>query len=179
MLDIQETYLTSLSGLENLISVGIVAVFGNSQLIDISALQNIDPTTIIGTDYEGLAINDNPILSVCNIPNLCTYLQGSGWRYIANNAGDCISEQAILATCALSVDDYALNRIKTYPNPVKEVLHFSKEIHKITLIDLTGKVFKTQNNSNQIDMPSFQTGVYFVTIEQENDWRETKKVVKK
>jgi len=77
------------------------------------------------------------------------------------------------------IDDTTFENVKLYPNPVKDILHFSKEIHKITLTDLTGKVLSIQSNSNQINMSGYQSGVYFVIIETENGLKETKKVVKR
>ncbi len=175
VLGISEDGLTSLSGLENLISAEGVILIGNTQLTDISALQNIDPATI-----GALRIKNNPLLSVCHLPNFCTYLQqGLGWLTdIENNAGDCINEQAVLNACSLSVNDNAFSEVTVYPNPVKDILHFSKEIHKITVTDLTGKVLATQSNSSQINMSGLQNGVYFITLKTENGLRETKKVVK-
>src|SRR5690554_1533177 len=94
--------LTSLSGLESLISSSEEAtkikIGQNDLLTDISALQNINPEIIGEID-----IFDNPVLSVCNLPNFCTYLQGPGDRNISGNAGDCISEQAVLDTCSMSL----------------------------------------------------------------------------
>jgi len=174
--------LTSLSGLENLTSVNVVHIAGNDLLTDISALQNIDPETMIGNDdwgYDGLEIYLNPLLEVCNLPNFCTYLQNGGESYIWGNAGDCLNEQAVMNACALSVDDMAFENMKLYPNPVKDILYFDKEIHKITLTDLTGKVLATQSNSSRVDMSGYQSGVYFVIIETENGLKETRKVVKR
>src|SRR5690606_34932971 len=45
-------------------------------------------------------ITFNTSLSVCNLPNFCTYLAGSGPRSIWGNAGDCVSEEAVNASCA-------------------------------------------------------------------------------
>src|SRR5690606_20655128 len=58
----------------------------------------------------GLRIVNNPLLGVCNLPNFCAYLQGSGSRAISGNAGDCISEAAVLDACDLSgnCDSYTL-----------------------------------------------------------------------
>src|SRR5690606_1838616 len=68
--------LPSLTGLDNLTSLGgYLHIKQNNNLNDISSLQSINPETIIGNEsYQGLVIIDNPILSVCNLPNLCTYL---------------------------------------------------------------------------------------------------------
>lgn len=168
--------LTSLSGLESIISLEFLSIWNNNQLTDISALQNIDPATFF---YDSIGIWDNPLLSVCNLPNICTYLQNGGEMFIENNAGDCISEQAVLNACSLSVNDNELSKIQAYPNPVKDILYFEKEVQKITITDLTGKVLVIQNNISQTDMSAFQNGIYLITIETENGRKDTRKVVKK
>lgn len=78
----------------------------------------------------------------------------------------------------MSVSDNAFSEITAYPNPVKDLLHFSKEVRKITVTDLTGKVLVTQSNSSQIDISNFQNGVYLIDLEQENGIKETSKIVK-
>src|SRR5690606_34942976 len=104
--------LTNLDGLSNLTSVGAdLVIQSNSSLTDISGLQNIDPTSILSTYYGvGLYIVGNTSLSVCNLPNFCTYLQGSGPRTISDNAGDCVSDSAIQNACDLSgnCDSYTI-----------------------------------------------------------------------
>src|SRR5690606_39665155 len=70
--------LTNLDGLSNLTSIGAdLVIKNNSSLNSITGLQNIDSATISSTFYGyGLYIVNNPLLSVCNLPNFCTYLQG-------------------------------------------------------------------------------------------------------
>src|SRR5690606_2538851 len=88
--------LNNLDGLSNLTSIGgYLRISNNSNLTDISGLQNIDPASILSTYGYGLYIQNNPLLSVCNLDNFCTYLAGSGARTISGNAGDCISEAAV------------------------------------------------------------------------------------
>ncbi|MCC6814826.1 MAG: fibronectin type III domain-containing protein, partial [Saprospiraceae bacterium] len=75
---------------------GSIQLRNNSKLSDISGLQNIIPELIKGS---GLIILNNPVLNLCNLPNFCTYLQGSGARSISGNAGNCLNEQAVLNIC--------------------------------------------------------------------------------
>src|SRR5690606_32750100 len=97
---IQANSLTNLDGLSALESInGDLGIYNNAVLTDISGLQNIDPATILPTNGLGLYILNNPLLSVCNLDNFCTYLQGSGPRTISFNAGDCVSVTAVTATC--------------------------------------------------------------------------------
>src|SRR5690606_32309844 len=83
---------------------GDLVIYNNAVLTDISGLQNIDPATILSTNGFGLYILYNPLLSVCNLPNFCTYLQCSGPRTISHNAGDCVSEAAVTTACIPACD---------------------------------------------------------------------------
>ncbi len=100
--------LANLDGLSNLTSIGTeLHINTNEVLTDISGLQNIDPATIGGT--LGLYIKHNPLLSVCNLPNFCEYLSNpANPRTIENNAGDCISIQAVTDACAGNCDSYTI-----------------------------------------------------------------------
>ncbi len=154
---------------------GILHIENNSLLNDISGLVNIDPNTI-----GELIIVDNPSVTVCSLTNLCTYLSDEdNLRTIENNAGNCIDEQSTMLVCStMSVNDEELYTIKFYPNPVKDALYFSREVQKVTLTDLTGKVLMVENNSQQIDMESLPKGMYLVVLEHENQLKETNKIIK-
>lgn len=90
--------LANLNGLSRLQSIGgQLFVATHPVLTDISGLRNIDPATIGGR--FGLFIGYNPNLPVCNLPNICTYLRGSGPREIQGNKDDCVSEQAAKLSC--------------------------------------------------------------------------------
>src|SRR5690606_11506716 len=100
---VSNSQLQSLDGLENLTSVGgYIAIYNNDSLTDISDLANIDPTTITGS--YGLYIINNPVLSVCNLPNFCTYTSyppDTHPRTISGNAGNCLNETAMAISCSL------------------------------------------------------------------------------
>lgn len=87
--DISNNYkLTNLNGLSALQSInGALSISDNWMLTNISGLSNITPTTI-----TSLSIADNPLLSVCDLPNFCTYLsyaENDYYRYIVRNGRDC------------------------------------------------------------------------------------------
>lgn len=90
--------LQHIDGLANISSIeGAIAIRGNAVLSNIQGVRNIDPIKI-----TELFIDNNPGLSVCNLPNLCTYLAnpaGTHPRTIAGNAGDCITDQAVIDAC--------------------------------------------------------------------------------
>lgn len=171
--------LTSLTGLEGLTNVGAIGIWGNNQLTDLSALQNINPSTFYeGEDGGGIGLSDNPLLSICNLTNFCTYLQGTGHRYIANNTGDCVNEQAVLNACASSISDNKLSKISIYPNPIKDILYLDAEVHKVIVTNVLGKEIFIKINLQQIDMSTIESGIYFVTIKNKNGAQATKMIVK-
>jgi len=93
--------LQSLDGLTNVNSInGYIHIEGNAVLSSITGLSNIPATSISGT--TGILIKDNPNLSVCNIPNFCTYFgnpSGSHPRTISGNKTTCLDVAAVTADC--------------------------------------------------------------------------------
>jgi hypothetical protein len=93
----QNNALQNLNGLHSVNQItGHIDISNNNLLTNISGLQNISPS------IAGLTIQNNALLSICNLSNFCTYLAnpaGTHPRNIVNNAGDCISEQAVVAAC--------------------------------------------------------------------------------
>lgn len=178
--------LTNLDGLSNVTSIGgtpfngkaynnggLIHIENNLILNNISDLSNIDTNTI-----AELKIINNPVVSVCSLSNFCLYLQGTEPRTISGNLGDCESEVSVLAACALSVENNEFNTITLYPNPVKDLLYFEKEVHKVTITELTGKKLVVQHDVNHINMSNFQKGVYLITIEAKNGAKVTNKIIK-
>ena len=83
----------------------------------------------------------------------------------------------------LSNEDFAINELKVYPNPVLDVLNFSfdKEITAVSIYNLIGQEVITKSlNSNQasIDVASLSAGTYLVKVISDNEVK-TLKVIKK
>lgn len=52
-----------------------------------------------------------------------------------------------------------------YPNPVKDILHFSEEISTVKITDLSGKAVKQITTSGKsLDVSKLPKGVYFITL---------------
>jgi hypothetical protein len=72
------------------------------------------------------------------------------------------------------------NQIKIYPNPATDKLYINsagKAIHKIELIDSTGKVVYTDKEvslNKTIDLSGFLSGLYFVKVRTSDDVFTTK-----
>lgn len=98
-LHIQNNRLHHLNNFRSLTNLGngSLIIEGNSYLSNISGLENVNPATIGGR--AGLYIANNTALDVCNLPNFCTYLNGSGARTISGNKTTCLDEAAVVAAC--------------------------------------------------------------------------------
>lgn len=179
--------LQNLNGLQNIVEVGgDIDVSDNAVLNSITGLQNIDPTSITELDDYGLTIVNNPNVSVCNLPNLCTYLTYNATthpREISGNAGNCITVAAVNTACAaMSIDEFDNATITAYPNPVDGVLNLSSahEITNVSIVNMLGQTVlnKTTDSGNtQIDMSALPAGNYFVKATTEKAVK-TIKVVK-
>ncbi|RZK25933.1 MAG: hypothetical protein EOO43_04230, partial [Flavobacterium sp.] len=94
----QNPALTNTNGLSNLTTLnGFLQVAENTTLTSISGLQNVNPATINAS--SGLNILNNPLLSVCDLPNFCSYIGTNGIKNIQGNAGNCSSLSVLTAIC--------------------------------------------------------------------------------
>lgn len=86
----------------------------------------------------------------------------------------------------MSVNYFSRERIKYYPNPVKDKLVIENPDLKITSIsisDVSGKIVFSSREINsdkiEVDFSSFPKGVYFLTTELDGKILKTEKVLKK
>ncbi len=83
----------------------------------------------------------------------------------------------------LDIQDFSTNSISIYPNPSKNIFNIdlnSINEFKFEVFDITGKVVidknKISNNTYQLDMSQFSSGMYFIDITT-NDIEVTKKLI--
>jgi len=111
--------LQTLNGLQNIQQVGgDIEIAGNAILNDISFLQNVDPLSIVSSGTYGLTIVNNPNVSVCNLPNFCSYLAnpvGTHPRNISGNLAACVNEQAVIEACSPTPAGGCLTVTSTVP----------------------------------------------------------------
>lgn len=86
-------------------------------------------------------------------------------------------------SCSLSVDDFNLNRIKTYPNPVKNLITITQEFNNyniITISNLTSQLLYVEESNKKetlINISTLTKGIYILKIENENGFI-VKKIIK-
>ena len=79
-----------------------------------------------------------------------------------------ISENIVINT--LNTNDFNLDKIKIYPNPVDAILNIENgaEIEKITIYDFTGKIIQTHFNNNNhsvlLNVSTLTSGIYLLKI---------------
>ncbi len=57
-----------------------------------------------------------------------------------------------------------------YPNPTRDIVHFSKNIEQVAIFDLSGKLILTEDiNSNSLILPTLQSGMYIVRMKTGNN----------
>lgn len=133
---VSNTTLTTLGGLNNLSSIGgSLLIFENNSLSNLSAFQNLETmqgylsigkndALIELTGLENiyyaitnLRIFDNPLLSVCDLSNVCQYLSNGGTHLISSNSIGCNSRNEISSAC-LSNDPCSKNILAVNLDPI-------------------------------------------------------------
>jgi hypothetical protein len=73
--------------------------------------------------------------------------------------------------------------MQIYPNPTNDILTIETSVpalHTIEITSLNGQLLysdKIEGSSHQIDLSSFQKGLYFITI-RSRDYVRTEKIIK-
>lgn len=77
------------------------------------------------------------------------------------------------------IDAIYNNKVKVYPNPVKQVLNINtnEKIKQINVYSLTGTLLNTVNTNDSVSFKSYATGLYVVKVETSEGFH-TLKVVK-
>ncbi len=183
--------LKDLSGLENLSNIGVggLSILENTSLENILALDNLTDANggflnirqnSILTSLEGLenldlsgfvnntiSIENNPNLSICNLPNFCDYInQGFAISYFGNNE-PCESYDTVEASCISSNTNTDQEKgVRIYPNPIKDRFSISSAypVTSIIIVDSQGRRWTKKPRRSFIDMGSFAPGLYHLII---------------
>jgi hypothetical protein len=81
----------------------------------------------------------------------------------------------------VSVNDADLNSFNIYPNPVTNVLNINsgKEIIKVEITDILGKIIISENNpTNRINVEKLQSGLYSIKIIFKDESSIVQKIIK-
>lgn len=108
-------------------------------------------------------------IQVDNIANANTYMWSKDTTASYNT--DC--------TGTLDVTNTSKKEIKLYPNPAKDLLHFSEEISNIKVLDTSGKIIREFSTSaKSIDVAKLPKGGYIISGITKTGQSITRKIIK-
>lgn len=87
--------------------------------------------------------------------------------------------EIILKGVVLSVDNFDLNSISIFPNPVTDIINikYDKKIEEIIIFDILGKIVLNPTLTNdKINVSTLSSGLYLLSI-QTNGVKVTKKII--
>ena len=142
----------------------------------------------VDTDQDLLIIRTAAIDSVVATANLAVNIAVTGlengiyWLYARDSTGN-ISEPEAFSIIGVGIENASANQISLYPNPAIDQITVQSKgtgIYSIEITSLNGQIIQSGNLTemiHQIDISSFQKGVYFITI-RSKDYVTTEKIIK-
>ena len=157
------TSVTLGSGLDSL---------GSSAFRNCSALENINCLASTPPTFK-----DNTVFAYPNSINVKVPC-GSLDAYIADYYWCSFFTGRMTEDCESSLADIEEDNLTFYPNPATNRVTFSEMIERVELMDLTGKLIKSFENANEINIEGISSGVYFLKL-QSSDKTIMRKLIKK
>ena len=97
--------LNNITSLENISSInGFMRLRNNDLLCSLAGLDNIAHNTI-----TNLTITTSAILSTCDVPSICNYLNGGGSSSISGNIAGCNTKAEIQSGCAAGYPEASIS----------------------------------------------------------------------
>jgi hypothetical protein len=156
----------------------------NTTVNDVFQYQSGSPITYNST-YDAYGTLITPFGTFTNVIRKKTIESNSAYTYyvwFTTNPRAVLMDGAISANDAYlyvydntplaTLDLQKQNLVDIYPNPAKNVLNLlvdnSITIEKITILDFTGKIIKTSEAIEQIDISNLSSGLYFIQANYED-----------
>jgi len=175
--------------LDNITSIdGILRIYNNYALTSLTGLDNINASSI-----NRLTIEENYLLSYCNLQNICDYLVSpNGTIEIYENAYGCNSQEEVEEACeTVSIEDLLKeNMFSISPNPCKGTasLKISNieqgmmicdlySIEGFKIMRLLNKEVMAGEHEIEVDLSELPAGVY-VCVLKTSDRTEICKLIK-
>ncbi|MBP7400747.1 MAG: T9SS type A sorting domain-containing protein [Chitinophagales bacterium] len=153
---------------DNKIYVALVGSYDNPTTA-LCVINNPDASGM-ACDFDTLTVNTGGRTIEIGLPNMPNYnlgvMEKSGCDTIGNTAVNTINK----------------NAIQLYPNPAHNYIYLKQAplgIVQIHIADIYGKelLYVNQNGADIINISSLSSGLYFITITQENEMLITQKLV--
>ena len=154
-----------------------IGISNNAVLTSLAGLDNVDPAQLTNVTL----LNSNT-LSFCAVKSICNYLEiPNNPATISGNASACNDRAEVLNSCLIPTGNLLSAAIKIYPNPTTGLLTIEGlEMVEATL-EITNNlgqvIFKDIITANQIDLSKLSEGLYFISI-QYNEQRLVYRIIK-
>lgn len=173
--------LTSLNGLQALTMVdGPIIITDNAVLNNITALSNVNPNFVLGSNNLDLEISNNPNLALCSNDLVCGMLNLPFREIvISNNAIGCHNKPTAFNNCVTFLSNEAFEQAFDYAFVNNILTINNKDVLSMTCLNMMGQKVLGNSKQNVIDLNQVETGLYFVVVEDSNNQTYKMKVVKR
>jgi hypothetical protein len=150
----------------------------------ITVIENVTYTAIFEpNNYTITAISSNETMGGVTGGGSYTYgtivelraTANDGYHFVCWNDGDSSSIRSIIVegdaeytavfSEGVSVANHLTEKISVYPNPTYGQVYVSTEdVIRIEVYDMYGKLLKSKNSDNNIDLADFADGVYMLRV---------------
>ncbi|MBO6881678.1 T9SS type A sorting domain-containing protein [Winogradskyella sp.] len=139
-----------------------------------------DNTYLYNWDFD---LNDNYYASYWGGWTSVANIAGE-WKWEATYNGQTVTHSYYVG--ALSVEEEGLESTSIYPNPFNDIVNINStsRVKRAKVVDILGKTIKTfEENSpegiKELNLSELSDGMYFVTLEGEQNQKKTIKLIKK
>lgn len=106
------------------------------------------------------------------VPSTGVYYLGLRNQSPANAAGThALIIDNLTVSEALAAATFSSNNFKVYPNPSTDIINIESDLifenQKVSILDLNGRVVKSVNNKNSINISNLESGIYLLEIKTE------------
>jgi hypothetical protein len=108
---------------------------------------------------------------------------GEYWLYARDTLENLSEHKALIITDIIGLKNYKPSHVRLYPNPTNTLItveSVGSDLSSIEIVFLNGQLIfseKLEGTSHQLDLSSFQKGIYFITI-RSKQCVTTRKIVK-
>lgn len=160
--------------------------------VDLASLTNIrqkavskkiesQATELLGFDIyrDGTKLNNTPLKALSYLDE---NISEGNYEYMVNslwNKGEAVhSKVQTIHLMPTSLEKETLNKLRLYPNPIKDNLQIEGIYQSLKLMDIYGRILLQEKQVSTLCLSSFSKGVYFLSFELKDGSIVSKRIVK-
>lgn len=134
---------------------------------------------ISGIQILPTSLNDKYAINMDLVSN-SLYISGHGYNIISSYNNNSVFIAKLNSSMTLNTSEYNSEKNNLFsPNPVSNLITFSKNIKSISIYSIDGKIINSKLENNCVDVSHLSNGVYVVQIIDENERVINEKLIKK